>query len=234
MGPVFEEVPHLQQLAPSSSLVTYRVAAVAAASNSQDALPATAAPVAHFPGRGSNRRCQACPTTAADWPVYWPLGTPGWNNIFGVPDSGNRGRISSYSADTCSERRAGSSSRKSPSLKAQPSDRKPEENPTAKKTEKEEKNRLRLNLGKKTEREEDNNFKSAFSPRFQPGPVIFCLIWASVLLSSTGRSESVGAFPWPEWRFTISAATVSSIQSRLYFIHLGTLTLFVSGSRFEI
>jgi hypothetical protein len=26
-------------------------------------------------------------------------------------------------------------------------------------------------VGKKTEREEDNNFKSAFSPRFQPGPV---------------------------------------------------------------
>jgi hypothetical protein len=55
------------------------------------------------------------------------------------------------SADTCSEMRAASLSRKSPSLKAQPSDRKPEENPPAKKTDKEEKKRLCLNLGKKTE-----------------------------------------------------------------------------------
>jgi hypothetical protein len=67
-------------------------------------------------------------------------------------------------------------SRKSPSLKAQPSDRKPEENPPAKKTEKEEKKRLCLNLGKKTEPEEDNNFKSAFSPRFQPAPVNYNLL----------------------------------------------------------
>jgi hypothetical protein len=171
VGPVFEEVPHLQQLAPNRSLVTYRQASGAAASNSRDARPATPAPAGYFRGRGSNRRCQACSTTAADWPVCWPLGSPGWNNIFGVPDSGNRQRISSYSADTCSERRAASLSRKSPSLKAQPSDRKPEENPPAKKTEKEEKKRLCLNLGKKTEPEEDNNFKSAFSPRFQPAPV---------------------------------------------------------------
>jgi hypothetical protein len=64
-----------------------------------------------------------------------------------------------------------SSGRKSLSLKAQPSDRKPEENPPAKKTEKEQKKRFGLNVGKKTEREEDNNFKSAFSPRFQLGPV---------------------------------------------------------------
>jgi len=61
-------------------------------------------------------------------------------------------------------------SRKTPSLKARPNDRKPEENPPAKKTEKEEKKRLGLNVGKKTEQEEDNNFKPAFSPRFQPGP----------------------------------------------------------------
>jgi hypothetical protein len=88
-----------------------------------------------------------------------------------VPDSGNREQISSYSANTCSERRAASSSRKSPSLKAQPNDRKPEENPPAKKTEKEEKKRLRLKVGKKTEQEEDNNFKSAISPHFQLGPV---------------------------------------------------------------
>jgi len=60
---------------------------------------------------------------------------------------------------------------KIPSLEAQPSERKPEENPPAKKTEKEEKKGLCLNLGKKTEPEEDNNFKSAFSPRFQTGAV---------------------------------------------------------------
>ena len=161
----------MQQLASSRSLVTYRVAAVAAASNSRDALPATPAPAGYFRGRESNRSCQVCPTTAADWPVCWPLGTPEWNNIFGVPDSGNREQISSYSANTCSERRAASSSRKSPSLKAQPSDRKPEENPPPKKMEKEEKKRFGLNVGKKTEPEEDNNFKPAFSPRFQLGPV---------------------------------------------------------------
>ena len=40
--------------------------------------------------------------------------TPGWNNIFGVPDSGNREQISYYNANTCSERRAASSSRKTP------------------------------------------------------------------------------------------------------------------------
>jgi len=171
VGAVFEEVPHLQQLAPNRSLVTYREASGGAASNSQDALTATPAPAGYFRGRGSNRRCQVCSTTAADWPVCWPLGTPGRNNTFGVPDSGNREQISSYSANTCSERRAASSSRKSPSLKAQPNDRKPEENPPAKKTEKEEKKRLRLKVGKKTEQEEDNNFKSAISPHFQLGPV---------------------------------------------------------------
>jgi len=42
-------------------------------------------------------------------------------------------------------------SRKSTSLKARPNDRKPEENPPAKKTEKEEKKRFGLNVGKKTE-----------------------------------------------------------------------------------
>ena len=171
MGSVFEEVPHLQQLAPSRPLVTYREASGAAASNSRDAPPATPALVGYFRGRGSSRGCQVCPTIAAGWPVCWQLGTPGWNNIFGAPGSGNREQISSCSANTCSEQRAASSSRKSPSLKAQPSDRKPEENPSAKKTEKEEKKRLGLKVGKKTEREEDNNFKSALSPHFQLGPV---------------------------------------------------------------
>ena len=47
MGPVFEEVPHLQQLAPSRSLVTYREAPGGAASNSQDAGPATPAPAGY-------------------------------------------------------------------------------------------------------------------------------------------------------------------------------------------
>ncbi len=171
MGPVFEEVPHLQPLALSRSLVTYREASGAAASNSRDAPPASPAPAGHFPGRGSNRRCQVYSTTAAGWPVCWPLGTPGWNNIFGVPDSGNREQISYYSANTCIEWRGASSSRKSPSLKARPDDRKPEENPPPKKTEKEEKKRFWWKVGKKTEPEEDNNFKSAFLPRFQLGPV---------------------------------------------------------------
>ena len=163
----------MQQLAPSRSLVTYREAPGGAASNSQDALPASPAPAGYFRGRGSNRRCQACSTTAADLPVCWPLGTPGWNNTFGVPDSGNREQISSYTANTCSERRAASSSRKSPSLKAQPSDCKPEENPPAKKTEKEEKNRFRWKVWKKTEQEENSHFKPAISPRFQTGLGLF-------------------------------------------------------------
>jgi len=60
---------------------------------------------------------------------------------------------------------------KSPSLRARTKDRKPEENPPPKKTEKGEKKRFWWNERKKTEPEEDNNFKSAFSPHFQLGPV---------------------------------------------------------------
>jgi len=157
----------LQPLAPSRSLVTHFAASGAAASNSPDAPPANPEPAAHFPGRGSNRGCRVCSAIAVGWPVCWRLGTPGRNKIFGAPDSGNRERISSYSANTCSEGHAASSSRKTPSLKARPNDRKPEQNPPPKKTEKEEKKTFWWNLGKKTEPEEDNNFKPAFSPRFQ-------------------------------------------------------------------
>jgi hypothetical protein len=53
-------------------------------------------------------------------------------------------------------------------------DRKPDENPLAKKTEKEEKKRFGWNVGKKTEQEESNNFKPAFSPRFQTGADRVC------------------------------------------------------------
>jgi hypothetical protein len=59
--------------------------------------------------------------------------------------------------------------RKTTSLKACLHDRKPQENQSAKKTEKEEKKRFWWNLGKKTAQEENNNFKPAFSPRFQTG-----------------------------------------------------------------
>src|ERR1035441_2017090 len=85
--PAFEQVPRQQRLAPSRSLVTYGVAFGAAASNSPDAAPATAAPVAHFPGHGSNRGCRVCSTTTVDWPACWRLGSPGWNSIFGGLDN---------------------------------------------------------------------------------------------------------------------------------------------------
>jgi hypothetical protein len=39
-------------------------------------------------------------------------------------------------------------------------------------------------VGKKTEPEEDNNFKSAFSPHFQPGPVIHSSFHTDFLSSS--------------------------------------------------
>jgi len=44
---------------------------------------------------------------------------------------------------------------------------KPEENQTAKKTEKEENKMILMKSGKKTEPEEDNNFNPAFSPHIQ-------------------------------------------------------------------
>jgi hypothetical protein len=63
---VSQEVLRLQPLVPSRSLVWYRGASLAAASNSRDAPPATPAPGAHFPGSGINRGCRVCSTTATD------------------------------------------------------------------------------------------------------------------------------------------------------------------------
>ncbi len=129
MGSVFQELLLLQPLVASRSLVTYRQASGATASNSRDAPPATPAPAGHFPGRGSNRGCPVCSTIPVDWPACWRLGTPRWNNIFAAPDSGNQEQKSSCSANICSGESVLSSSRKSPSLKARRDDRKREEKP---------------------------------------------------------------------------------------------------------
>jgi hypothetical protein len=56
--------------------------------------------------------------------------------------------------------------------------------------EKEEKKRCGRNVGKKTEREVDNNFKSAFSPRFQPAPVTLEAVWGTDP-AKTGMRSSI-------------------------------------------
>lgn len=75
------------------------------------------------------------------WSACWQLGTPGRNNIFGVPDFDNRQQRASCSADIYSEWGVASWSRKASPLKGQLGDRKLEENQPANKTEKEEKKR---------------------------------------------------------------------------------------------
>jgi hypothetical protein len=167
-GPALEQLPRKQPVAPSRSLVTYDAACGAAASSSPDAPPATAAPGAHFPGRGSNRGCRTCSTTAADSPVCWRPGTPGLNNIFAALDSGNQEQKTSYNADICSAWQASSSGRKTFPLKALPGERKPEENPAGNKTQKEEKKRSWWNGGRKRSRKKTTKSNRRIYPVFRP------------------------------------------------------------------
>ena len=96
------EQPLLKQpLVPSRSLVTYDAACGAAASSSPDAPPATPAPVAHFPGRESNRGWPLCATSAADWPPCWPGDKPVWHSNAGARDCENPGRKTRCNSDTC-------------------------------------------------------------------------------------------------------------------------------------
>ncbi len=77
--------------------------------------------------------------------------------------------------------------RKSSPLKARLGNRKPEENPPAKKKEKEENKSWIERTVNKTEAEEDNNFKLADSPHFQTGAVI--VVWFQ-----SGEYQSIGHF----------------------------------------
>ena len=162
------QLPRKQPLAPSRSLVTHGAACGAAASNSPDARPATPAPVAHFRGRGSNRGCRVCSTSAADCPACWRPGTRGPNNIFAAPDSGNREQKTSYNADICSAGRAVSCGRKSSPLKNPQGERKAEENPTGTKWKKKIRRDFSGTLGRRRDGKKIAISNRRIYPDFRP------------------------------------------------------------------